>query len=268
MTELLLGLRSLVVFLVDVTVQNLPMSDLFPVFPNDLLQEIKLSLRIPSIIEEVVSRQIVSRVAQQIGIHVEADDLQRAADRFRLKNKLSSAEETFAWLQQYQLSIEDFESLIYSKVLTSKLSRHLFESQIDDYFSMHKDAYIEAVFYEVIVPEVEHGYDLFQSLEASKITFDQVVDRYAQDPEIRRSRRYRGKLYLANLDSAIAKTIAHAVPPQILAPIVVNNQAHLIYVEALLRPDLTDELRDQIRSHLFTAWLKEKIEQAEIRVEL
>jgi hypothetical protein len=244
------------------------MSDLFPVFPNDLLQEMKLSLKTPSIIEEVVSRQIVFRVAKQVGIHVEADELQRAADRFRLKNKLSSAEETFEWLQHYQLSIEDFESLIYSKVLTSKLSRHLFESQIDDHFLMHKDAYSEAVFSEVIVPEVEHAYDLFQSLEANNMTFDQVVDRYAQDPEIRRSRRYRGKLHLANLDSAIAKTIVHAVPPQILVPIVIHHQAHLIYVEALIQPELTDELRDQIRSHLFIAWLKERVEQAEIRVEL
>lgn len=156
------------------------MSELFPVFPNDIFQEIKLSLEVPTLIEKVVSRQIVARVAQRIGLQVEPSELQQAADQFRLENQLLSAEDTFHWLQKYHLSIEDFETLIHAKILAAKLSKHLFEAQIDDYFA-------------------EHQAD---------------------------------------------------------------------YVEELIRPELTEDLRDRIRADLFKSWLQTQLEQAEIRVEV
>ena len=71
---------------------------------DDIVHQVKLTCQIPDIIEGIVTRKIIAATAESAGIGVEIEELQKAADQFRLMNKLENSEDTWAWLQQHSMS--------------------------------------------------------------------------------------------------------------------------------------------------------------------
>ncbi|NEP46941.1 MAG: peptidylprolyl isomerase, partial [Okeania sp. SIO2H7] len=110
------------------------MSKSITITAEDILKQVKLSRQIPDIIEGIVSRKIIIDAAEEAGIKVETEELQKAADAMRLSQKLSSAQETFTWLEKHGLSVEDLEESAYMGVISQKLVAHLFADKIEPYF--------------------------------------------------------------------------------------------------------------------------------------
>jgi hypothetical protein len=75
---------------------------------EDILEQLKISRKIPEIMEQIVTRRIVQAEAKNIGIKVEIPELQDAADLFRANNRLISAKITQQWLEMNQLSLDEF----------------------------------------------------------------------------------------------------------------------------------------------------------------
>jgi hypothetical protein len=78
------------------------------------------------------------------------DELQQAADQFRLANKLHNAKDTWNWLEKQGLSLDDFEEIVQFSLLSGKLAEHLFADKIESYFVEHQLDYTGAVIYEVV----------------------------------------------------------------------------------------------------------------------
>jgi parvulin-like peptidyl-prolyl isomerase len=57
----------------------------------------------------------------------------------------------------------------------------------------------------------------------------------------------------------VSAAVFSAQAPQILKPIEVGKQVHLILVEEVIKPQLTPQLQEQIMWQLFQDWLQEKI---------
>ncbi|MFM6253844.1 MAG: peptidylprolyl isomerase, partial [Dolichospermum sp.] len=85
------------------------MSESITITQSDILQQIKLSFKIPELVEQIVSRKVIITAAEEAGIKVEVEELQKAADFLRLNNDLTSANDTWKWLEKHGLSIDDFE---------------------------------------------------------------------------------------------------------------------------------------------------------------
>jgi len=105
---------------------------------RDILQQVKLSCQIPSIVEQIVTRKVVIDAATEAGIKVEAEELQQAADQIRLISKLKTADETWEWLNKNCLSLDDFEEMVYTNVMSGKLAQHLFGDKIEPWFVEHQ----------------------------------------------------------------------------------------------------------------------------------
>ena len=82
------------------------MSQSISITKEDILQQVQYSCKIPEIIEQIVSRKVIIAAAEEAGINVETEELQKAADLLRLMNKLTSADDTWKWLEKHNLSIE------------------------------------------------------------------------------------------------------------------------------------------------------------------
>jgi hypothetical protein len=101
---------------------------------DDLFEYAKLSCKLPQLLEGAIVCKIIQSTAAQLGIEVNREDLQQAADSFRIEKKLHQADETKFWLQKHFLSLDDFETLIYINTLSEKLAKHLFADQVESYF--------------------------------------------------------------------------------------------------------------------------------------
>ncbi len=232
--------------------------------PEDILQQVKFSLKLSEIIEGIITRKVIKIAAEDAGIEAKREELQKAADAMRVINKLHGAKETWAWLDKHSLSIDDFEEIAYNSFLSGKLADHLFEEKIESYFLENQLNYGGAVIYEIILDNEDLAMELFSAIQEGKMTFSEVAYQYIQDQELRRAGGYRGIVNLRELRPEVYQVVFAAQPPQLIKPIVTSHGVHLIFVEEIIQAELTDKLRCQIMSYLFNEWIKEQVGQVEI----
>jgi parvulin-like peptidyl-prolyl isomerase len=240
------------------------MSQVVKVSPEDILEHIKISCQIPSILEAIATRKIISDAATKAGIQVEPEELQQAADSLRLANRLIKAEDTWEWLEKHHLSLDDFEELAKTNLLSAKLASHLFADKVEQFFYENQLDYIGSVTYEVILDDEDLALELFYALKEGEISFQEIARQYIQNPEIRRAGGYQGIRRRSDFSAEITAAVFAANPPMILKPIITPKGAHLIWVEEIIKPQLDEPLRLQIMRDLFGNWLKQQIADLEI----
>ncbi|MBD2357986.1 peptidylprolyl isomerase [Tolypothrix sp. FACHB-123] len=242
------------------------MSQNITIIKEDILREIKLSCKIPEVVEQIISRKVIISSAVEAGITIEPKELQHAADQIRLVNNLDSADDTWNWLEKHSLSLEDFENIVYSSLISGKLAAHLFREQVEPYFFEHQLDYSAAVMYQVILDSEDLALELFYAIKEVEISFHDVAHKYIQDVELKRSGGYQGIVRRKDMKPEISAAVFAANPPQILKPIVNSQGYHLIFVEEIIQPILDDKLRYKIITELFAEWLKKQIDQFEIEL--
>ncbi|WP_404785032.1 peptidylprolyl isomerase [Altericista sp. CCNU0014] len=233
-----------------------------PISQDEILQQVKLSCQMPALVRAIAERKIVSQKAQELELTVETAELQKAADSFRLKNNLVTAQETIDWLECHALSLDDLEALVYHTVLSTKLADRLFADRVKPYFTERQLDYTQIVLYEVVLSDFDLAMELFYALQEGEITFAEIAQQYAQELEMRRRGGYRGLVTRKDLKPELSAAIFAAKPPQLLKPIAVGKQVYLVWVEAIVSPALTETLRSQILTELFSGWLKQQVKAA------
>jgi parvulin-like peptidyl-prolyl isomerase len=237
------------------------MSQPITITNDDILQQVKLSCRTPEIIGEIINRKVIENAAATTGIIVETEELQQAADKFRFMYQLKSAEDTWIWLEKHSLSLDDFEIIVYNRLLSTKLLAHLSLDKIEPYFFENQLDYTGVVMYEIVLDDEDLAIELFYAIREGEISFYDVAHKYIQDKELRRKGGYRGIVYRKDLKPEISAPIFAAKPPELLKPILTSKGVHLILVEEIIQPELDNVLRHKIGLDLFSEWLKQKIEQ-------
>lgn len=231
---------------------------------EDILHHAKLFCKIPEILEKIVASKIIEDAAAKASIKAETEELQEAADEFRLMNQLRSAEHTWVWLEKYSLSLDDFEEIVYTNVISEKLVEYLFADKIEPYFFENQLNYAGVVMYEVVLDDEDLAMELFYAITEGEMSFYDVAHQYIQDTELQRSGGYRGILRRKDLKPEISAAVFAAKPPQVLKPIVTSQGMHLILVEEIIEQKLDENLRSQIMSDLSSEWLKQEIEEVEV----
>jgi parvulin-like peptidyl-prolyl isomerase len=235
---------------------------------KDVIQHIKLSCQIPKVLEDVAQAKIIANEASKIGIKISDEELQEEGDKFRFEQKLVKAKDTWDWLKKHRLSLDEFEDVIYTKVVSRKLAKHLFSNKVESFFYQNQAHYLAAVTYEVILESMDLALELFYSLQEGEITFPDIARQYITDPELRRAGGYMGARSRNEFRTEIVSSVFAASPPQILKPINTGKGVYLIWVEEIIEPILDDELRERIISDCFLTWLKEEVEQKEIFIHI
>ncbi|MEH1777531.1 MAG: peptidylprolyl isomerase [Nostoc sp.] len=244
------------------------MSNVLTVSPDDILDHIKLSCQIPSVLEAIATRKIVEYEAKKAGIQIGLEELQHAADSLRLANQLIKAEDTWTWLEKYHLSLDDFEAIAETNLLSAKLANHLFAEKVEPFFYAHQLDYVGAVTYEVVLDDEDLALELFYALQEGEISFQEIARQYIQNTEIRRAGGYQGIRLRTDFRPEIAAAIFAASPPQILKPITTPKGVHIIAVEEIIKPQLDEQRRLKIIGDLFANWLKAQIAAMEIVTKL
>lgn len=244
------------------------MSQPITITNEDILNQVKLSCKIPEFIEGIVTRKVIENAAVQAEIKVETEELQKTADQLRLMNKLNSADDTWAWLEKHSLCIDDYEEVVYSTVISGKLAAHLFADKVEPYFFENQLDYAGVVMYEVVLDDEDLAIELFYAIKEGEMSFYDVAHKYIQDTELRRKGGYLGIVRRQDLKPEISTNVFAAIPPQLLKPIVASKGVHLILVEEIIKPQLEPKLRLKIITDLFAGWVKQQVEQFEVVTQL
>jgi parvulin-like peptidyl-prolyl isomerase len=238
--------------------EDADMTEKLTISAEDVLQQVKLWGQLGAVKEAIALRHLIETTAAEESIEVTPEEIQTCADEFRTANNLERTEETLAWLQQRELGVEDFETMIHLSVLQSKLAKHLFADQVDAYFAAHQLDYMAVAIYEVVLEDEDVALEVFYGLKEGETTFFEVAQQYVQDTELRRKGAYRGILKRADLNAEISSAVFASAPPQLLKPILTANGVYLICVDEIFQPELSKEIRSEIIFSLFFEWTKQE----------
>jgi parvulin-like peptidyl-prolyl isomerase len=243
---------------------NQKLSKIETVSATEIVQHLKLSRQIPEVLIGLINQKIIEQAVIQKEITVEEKDLQTAADRFRYKNNLITSKDTLNWLEKYQLSVPEFEALIKGEYLEQKLAEYLFKDQVEAYFYAHQLDYNQAVIYEIVLTDFNLAMELFYGLQEQELCFWELAHQYIKDKDLRRLSGYLGMKNRTQLAPEIAAAVfafSEQDLPQVLKPISIDKQVHLIYVEEIIHPELTSSLYEEISTQLFDNWLTKQRQQ-------
>ncbi|AFY31643.1 peptidylprolyl isomerase [Calothrix sp. PCC 7507] len=240
------------------------MSKSIHVTNEEILEQIKLSCKIPDIVEGILIRKIIENAAAEAGIKIETEELQKTADILRLANKLNSATDTWQWLEQHGLSLDKFEKIVQNTVLSRKLANHLFGNKVEQYFYENQLHFMSAVIYEIVLDDEDLVLELYYAVKEEEMSFYDAARQYIQDIDLRRKRGYLGVVHRQHLKPEISTAVFAAKPPQLLKPIITSKGVHLIFVEEIIQKELDHQLRLQILSDLYNTWLKQQVQQVEV----
>ncbi|MEH1839000.1 MAG: peptidylprolyl isomerase [Nostoc sp.] len=244
------------------------MSQSITITKEDILQQVKVSCKIPEIVEQIVTRKVIIAAAEEAGIKVEVEELQKAADQIRLTNKLDSADDTWKWLGEHGLSLDDFEEIAYISLISGKLVKHLFADKVEAYFFENQLDYVGVVIYEVVLDDEDLALELFYAIKEGEMSFYDVAHKYIQDTELRHKGGYLGIVRRKDLKPDISAAVFAVTVPQVLKPIVTSKGLHLIFVEEIIQAELDNNLRNQIITDLFNEWIKQQMKEVEVAMNL
>lgn len=240
---------------------------------EDIVRYLKLSCQFPQILKGAIRCKIIQEQISIRNISVKPDELQQVADNFRASRKLSTIEDTYNWLKKHYLSLDEFDSLIYTNTFVQRLIAELFGNQVNSFFEEHRLDYTRCEIQEIILNDEILANQLFRTLKQGQVSFAQVAEQYKTHPALQQSKsnqlcynadRNSKFIYHSDLLPEIAAAVLMATPPQLLPPIITSQGVHLIQVINVVQPKLDDPLREQILSELFSGWLQQQIEEVDV----
>jgi parvulin-like peptidyl-prolyl isomerase len=225
---------------------------------ENILEQLKISRKIPEIIEQILTRRIVRAEAENLGIKVEIPELQEAADLFRAKNRLISARITEKWLEINQLSLDEFETIVHLELLSDKLKQVVLTDKVEQHFYQHQLDFDRVVISEVILENKELATELYYAIREGEISFHDVATKYITDPELKRKGGYLGQIKRKDLNTGLKSIFSATSYPQVIKPIATAQGFHLIWLEEKIEATLEPDIYEEIQSQLFTEFLRDK----------
>jgi hypothetical protein len=226
----------------------------------DLLHQIKITGKIPELIAGILQQRVIEEHAQRLGLDISDEELQVGADQFRQDNKLDTIAETEKWLTDRTLSMDDFEQLVITNLLTHKIARQMFADKIEPFFHEHILDYGGAIISEVVVNDYNLAIELFYAIQEGDMSFADVALDYSTG-EHKQSGGYRGLVKRRELPPEISAVVFATQQPRLLPPIRVAKNTHLILVTEIIPPQLSSSVRERIMWDLFQDWLQQQMKK-------
>lgn len=236
---------------VEASLQITPASD------AEILQHLRRSAQIAAIAEIAEQDQLVLRTCEQRGIELSEEELQTAGDAFRLEHKLLGSTETFTWLAQQRITVEEWSEGIRMACLAQKLKEHLFGLSVDGAYINNRDAYRRVALSQILVLELPTALQLVQTLRSGEQSFCALALEYSKGKQSHENGGFAGIRFVVELLPEIAEAIAEVPAGEIVGPIQTRLGYHILRVEKWFPSELHESVRNLILDSLFQAWVQE-----------
>lgn len=219
-------------------------------------------------IRNATDTMLIRQAAQEAGIAVNDEEVQRAADSFRTKRELYDEKRTERWLTRNYLSHAEWEALLEDETIRLKLRDLLTKGKVEKYFAEQRLSFDAAAISRIVVKEENVAKELRAQIVEDDADFYSLARRYSVDSLTRPAGGYSGILRRTEMESTMEAAVFGAQPGKTVGPIKTYAGWQLVKVEALHLATLDESLRETIKSLLFEDWLADQRLQAKIRIPL
>jgi|GEM_PF-1597496 len=205
--------------------------------------------------EIIVHKEALKKI-KELNINVSGCELQNYADEYRLAHDLTDAHQMHSFLENFGLTLEDYEAFCEAKVSTNLLKKHLAgEKEIEQFFLENHTDYDAAEIYTIVVKEENLAKEIIMLIQEDNENFHLLARKYSVDESTKMSFGYMGKVLRKNLPNEFSAKIFNAEPGDILGPFQRDGFHQIFLVEEIMKVALdSQEVRKTIKDDLFRRW--------------
>lgn len=222
---------------------------------EEVLSRLKKDLKLRQVCYGILHQRIIEQVSQEKKLSVTNAEIQAEADRIRYENRLFRIKDTYAWLADQFVSIEEWEAGIRDRLLAKKLSEDLFAQEVEKLFTENPLNFDQVVLYRIVVPYAQLAQEISYEIEEGELSFYEAAHIYDVDQRRRYHCGYEGKLYRWSFQPELSAIIFSATPGHLIGPLSIDQASHLLMVEEFIPAELTAELYQARLKQLFDEWL-------------
>lgn len=228
-----------------------------PLTDADIIAYLRRNYKMGEIATNAERDALILAICDRRGITVSEEELQAAGDSFRLEHKLLSSSQTLSWLQEQRITVEDWSSGIRVALLTKKLKEELFGASVDSYYINNRKNYKRIAFSQILVSEETDALKIAAAIQQDKAAFCALALEYSKDRQSKQNGGFVGIHFLSRLMPEVAEAVSEAKEGEVVGPIQTKFGYHIIKIEKMFPPQLSESVRDEILESLFKNWLKD-----------
>ncbi|PYS11958.1 MAG: hypothetical protein DMG15_16100 [Acidobacteria bacterium] len=231
---------------------------------NVKVQDVLLLLKIIGqrdnrLLDDIVDQALLFQALQEDPIEISDEEAQSAADRFRIRSGLRSAEATRRWMKEMGLTADRFRDLASSEVRIEKLINKVSADRVESYFAQHRDQFDQVLVFEICGMDNE--------------TAGRVVERGRVDGLLSAAQgllpdaaneHLRGELHACTAQDLPAEA-RDGAEGSVIGPFARRNVWCALQVIRRSPAELNASTRTAIREQLFRDWLNSRCQQAAVR---
>ena len=239
-----------------IDIQNLSgLVDNQPVTDAALLAKLRQTQQVTSFAGALRQDKLVAALCTTLNLTATDAELQAAGDHFRITHQLSSAQKMLNWLDQQQVSVEDWTEGLRLQLMTQKLKEALFGDQVDAHYLQNRSHFRQVALSQILIDSLPLAQQILVQLQQSPERFCELALEHSQT----RSQTQGGFIgirFVSELLPEVATAIMEAEAGDILGPLESPLGIHLIKIEKWFPVQLTDTVRMTVLDALFQPWLQ------------
>lgn len=222
---------------------------------GEALHNLHLNGRLRILIQSALEDRALEEAIEREGITVTPDELQKAANAFRVSQRLHKTEDINSWLQSNRLTTDMFEQLLRGRIARQKFVAKLLKDQIEPFFSQNRDHFDRVALSRIIVEDEGVAEEIKSQISDDGSSFWALANEHSVEKQKGRVGIVRRKA----LPPSIESVVFAAKDGDVVGPVLFDGKQHLIKVARLLPGQLTRKTAKQIQDHLFRRWLRQQV---------
>jgi hypothetical protein len=221
----------------------------------DLLGDPRPPVEWVNVIAEKVAME---QAAEELGLTIEAAQLQAAMNQYRRARSLYSTADTEKHLSQYGCTVDDFADAMERWCIEQTLRQRFSVAPAEQHFRQHVTEYDCAVLSELVVSDENLARELALQIAEEGADFNELVLKFSTAP----SRTVLGLLGEVRRDAMRAPEAAaifSAGSGEVVGPFPLNRSFRLLRVHETRRGQLTDSILAEIAQRLWHDWLARRM---------
>ncbi len=246
----------------DYSLVRIISNDQHEVTLKELLQELKFQDSW-HLLQDALKRMVLMSLFDEYKIEIDEDDVIEYIDRFREDRGLFSEAEISAWLDEKQLSDDEFYDLCSYDVKLAVLKNKMFSAdKIAEIFA-GKKLEIDAVeLYHLVTPTQDLTEEIL-ALVKEGADFYAMAKKFSTEEATRKACGYMGRVRRSDLRAEIEAAVFGAKEGEIVGPFKGTRGYHLYLVDEILPAQLDEDTRAEILDELFASFLQDKLRKSQ-----
>lgn len=234
-----------------------------PLSLSQIIRKMNVSNEI-GFFDTFVRQILIRQLAQQEGLEITTNDLQRKVNDWRYQHRLEQVSDTEAYLTQRGITLEDVAETVTIQRLEYLLSVSVSQDKIEPYFVQNKMDFDTAEICWIFLHDEATADELSLQLSEENADFHKLARQHSQDETTRPSSGYLGRLRRKHLPKSISARLFATQVGSIIGPEKVSGGYALYLLQNLYPATLDQDIKKEIRKKLFHQWLQIQMRQAKI----